>query len=289
MRVGVGSFAYRWSIGIGDFHPVQPLTPLALLQRAAALGSEVVQFADNMPLIGLSERRTSELSAAAKALDVVIELGIDGADSANLWRYGVLAQKLRARLLKVSLNKDDLAGDRGDLQDRLRVAGDEYATWGGMIALENHFLIGSAELAALVTTVDRPNVGVCLDVANSIANLEWPEETVRTLAPFALNVHVKDFDVELDRYGAGMRIVGAPMGMGRVDPSWVLGVLAEERRDVNAIVEHWISREAFEAGGIELEDAWTSRAIQTLRAAMADRGNRIPPAGPTAQRPGRVK
>lgn len=271
MRVGVGSYAYRWSIGLGDVRPARPLTPLQLLQRVAALGGGVVQYADNMPLLGLPARDADALRAASRDRDVEIEIGTHGAGMDHLVRHGDLAQRLGARLLRVTLSADDLAAERDELRDRLRGVGDAFASWGGVIAIENHFLMGSAGLAALVASVDHPAVGVCLDVANSIANQEWPAETVRTLAPYAANLHIKDFEFELDPHGVGLRVVGAPLGTGRVGVPWVLDALAEAGRDVNVIVEHWIAREAFDAGGIELEDTWTRQALAAVRSAIADR------------------
>ena len=50
MRLGLGSYAYRWSIGIGDRIPLRPLTPTDLARRAHRHGLSVVQIADNLPL-----------------------------------------------------------------------------------------------------------------------------------------------------------------------------------------------------------------------------------------------
>ncbi|WP_265502899.1 hypothetical protein [Paracoccus beibuensis] len=37
-KLGLGSYAFRWNIGIGDQHPAQPMTPVDLLDEAQAHG-----------------------------------------------------------------------------------------------------------------------------------------------------------------------------------------------------------------------------------------------------------
>jgi hypothetical protein len=43
MRLGLGSYTWRWGIGIGDRRPVRPLTPADLVVRTAALGVRLLQ------------------------------------------------------------------------------------------------------------------------------------------------------------------------------------------------------------------------------------------------------
>ena len=54
MRLGISSFTFPWAIGgIDDDHPVA-MTALELLEKAHALGADVLQIADNLPIAGLS-------------------------------------------------------------------------------------------------------------------------------------------------------------------------------------------------------------------------------------------
>lgn len=64
------------------------------------------------------------------------------------------------------------------------------------LALENHADFSAAEYRSILQAVGDEHVGVFLDVINPIAALEDPVPVVRTLAPFAVAGHVKDFELE---------------------------------------------------------------------------------------------
>lgn len=273
MRVGLGSFAFRWSIGIGDHRPDRPMGPLELLRAAVEAGAEVLQFAENLPLDRARDETVVDLALAARAAGVSVQLGTNTLDAEHLERQAALASALDARLIRIAPAAADMEGDPGDLARRLRAAGDAFAAHDCLVALENHFLLAPAVLADLVERVGHPFVTVCLDVANSIANGEWPERTIATLAPHADNLHLKDYRVELDPHGVGLRIVGAPLGEGRIDLDLALGAVSGRPRPVDFIVEHWLPREAFasqdEARRIEAD--WSARGVETVRRRLGRR------------------
>jgi len=63
---------------------------------------------------------------------------------------------------------------------------------GLVLAVENHADLLADELAELITIVDNPALGVCLDTANNLRMLEDPARAIEVLAPFARAVHLKD-------------------------------------------------------------------------------------------------
>lgn len=266
-RIGVGSYAYRWSIGIGDYRPIRPMAAIEFIERAASFGAELVQIADNVPGDWLGSASLDSLRDVAEATSVAIELGTSGANADNLLRYLGLATSLGAELVRVNLDAKDLERSRDDLAGDLQVLGTKYERAGCVLAIENHFLLPSRDLADLIVKVDHPAVGVCLDVANSIANVEWPDETVAVLARHAVNLHLKDYRIDVDPYGVGFRIVGAPIGEGLLAVDDVLAATQSLSRQVNVVVEHWIPRQAIEEGSDprEVEDRWTTRSLEAVR------------------------
>jgi len=270
MKVGIGSYAFRWSIGIGDYRPETPMGPVELLHTAASIGAEVLQFADNLPLDIASEAVISDLRKASLETGVEVQLGTNSLDAAHLVRQRALADVLKAPVIRIAPGAADMA-DEATLVQRLRAEGDAFAKLGCLVTLENHFRLAPAGLADLVTRVAHDNVRVCLDVANSVANREWPEATIRTLAPHAGNLHIKDYEISLDPHGVGMHIVGVPLGEGRMDIDLVLAELAACGREIDAIVEHWLPKDRFsthdEARSLEVE--WSSRSIAAFRARIA--------------------
>ena len=57
-----------------------------------------------------------------------------------------------------------------------------------------------------------PYVGICLDTVNSFGSLEGPEVVIETLAPYTVNLHIKDFDIRRTDHNMGFTIFGTPAG-----------------------------------------------------------------------------
>jgi sugar phosphate isomerase/epimerase len=60
------------------------------------------------------------------------------------------------------------------------------------LAIENHIDLLADEFIELLSCVDHPRIGVCLDTANNLRMLENPLDVARKLAPFVKATHVKD-------------------------------------------------------------------------------------------------
>jgi sugar phosphate isomerase/epimerase len=112
---------------------------------------------------------------------------------------------------------------------------------GVKLALENHDRFDSRTLAAIVVELGTEHAGVCLDTVNSFGALEGPAIVVPTLAPYTLSLHVKDFTVRRPPHQMGFVVEGCAAGAGRLDLPWILGVLRAAGRDVNAILETWVT------------------------------------------------
>jgi 3-oxoisoapionate decarboxylase len=85
------------------------------------------------------------------------------------------------------------------------------------LAIENHKGWRSAELAEWVKATGSEYVGVCLDMVNNVALVETPQQTIETLAPYAIFVSFKDIGV--DFYSDGILLSEVPLGEGLFDLS----------------------------------------------------------------------
>jgi sugar phosphate isomerase/epimerase len=141
-------------------------------------------------------------------------------------RYLELCVQLGSPLLRIAPTAQESAGSDEEIADLFRalVPGCELA--GVVLAVENHFHLPSPRLNAILDKVGSDSVGVCLDVANSIACGEWPDETIDLLAARAVNLHLKDYRVAIDPHGVGCAIVGTPLGEGLLDIDNVFSALA---------------------------------------------------------------
>ncbi|GAD57366.1 sugar phosphate isomerase/epimerase family protein [Limimaricola cinnabarinus] len=276
MKLGLGSYAYRWSIGIGDRRPADPMPPEALLDQAAALGLGLVQYADNLPLDRLDDARLDALKAHADALGLGLELGTQSFDPGEVDRYLEIGARIGAPLLRVALDEADARIPVADLADQLRPRVARARDAGLRIAMENHFNYPSPSMVELLERVDDDHLGVCLDVANSICAGEWPEETVTLLAPWTINLHLKDYMIRPDRHGVGFRIEGVPLGEGRAPLDWILDRLAHCPAEMSVILEHWLP---WEKGETETEirareQNWMERTSQAAQRLVAKRASR---------------
>lgn len=261
VKLGLGSYAYRWAIGIKDQHPETPLSPIGLVDKAALYGFELLQIADNMSLLQLTDQDLEVLVAHAQAKQVTLELGTDGISNDNALGYLEIAQKLNAKLVRVTLSHADIDLPEAELIRQLGAVVQRYENAGVSLALENHFLLSSQNLSSLIEAMDSPALGICLDVANSIASHEWPETTIENLAPYTLNLHLKDYRIQIDPYGVGFKVIGVPIGEGQFDIQSVFDKLVQNKRSVNVILEHWLPHEVIQQEGLAAEDAWTQKSI----------------------------
>ncbi len=265
MKLGLGSYAYRWSIGIKDQQPAAPLNAFDLLDRAEALGLEVVQYADNMPLDRYSEADHHKLYEVAQSKGIALELGTQCFDAAQVEEYLVIGQRLRAKIMRVALDEEDGHMTVPDLAEQLRPLLDKARTAGMRIAIENHFNYPSPRMVELLDTINDDTLGVCLDVANSICANEWPEETIKMLAPYTINLHLKDYEITPDPYGVGFRIHGTPLGQGRAPIPWILDQLTHCPADMSVLLEHWLPLGAGLEEARAQEQPWIEQTVAAAK------------------------
>jgi sugar phosphate isomerase/epimerase len=267
MKIGIGSYALRWAIGTEDFAPPHPLTPLGLLEKAAELDAEVVQICDNLPLDGLPDSTLVGLAERATQLNLILEVGTKGSHPEHLRRYLAVAERLGARLLRVVLATPGWKPSVDELVTIFKSLSPELHAKDITIAIENHFYLRPAELAHLVKLIDDPLVGVCLDPLNSITLFVSPAETIATLAPLAVSVHVKNALVT--RPQTGFYIGGCPLDQGLLDLPEMLNTVRAAGRSPNLLVECWMDQLDDQAATLAQEEEWTRQGIVYLRRLLA--------------------
>jgi sugar phosphate isomerase/epimerase len=272
MRLGLGSYLFRWAIGTPSFQPSHPLTPIDLVRRTAGLSVGVLQIADHPALETAAPRDLAALRSVARDCGICLEIGASGATPARLARYLGIAVALDATLVRLVLDGVDARPSLEEATRILKAAAPGYREAGVTLAVENHFALASAELVRLVETVNDAAVGVCLDTANSIGCREWPLETVNNLAPYAVSLHLKDCVVMPHPEGIGVVISGAPLGQGCQSVGTILEAMCAAGREVTVILEHWLPRQDDEATTLRLEREWAQQSVAAAREYLAQLG-----------------
>jgi sugar phosphate isomerase/epimerase len=265
MKIGLGTYCFRWSIGHKDRVPEKPMTAMEILDFAIAEGCAVVQYADNLPLDKLSCEEIDALAKKARQNNVVLELGTQSFDASQVRVYLDIAKRIDAPILRIALDGEDAATSIEDLAAAFKPLLVIAREIGCKIAIENHFNYPSQQMVTLLEAVNDDHLGVCLDVANSICAKEWPEETIKLLAPFTINLHLKDYDIIPDFYGAGFTISGRPLGQGRTDIDFTLNALKAQPKDMSLIVEHWLPYEGTPGEVYQREIEWTRENLRVAR------------------------
>lgn len=270
MRLGISSYTFSWAVGVPGREPPRPLTPLGLLDRAAALGVRLVQVIDNMPLFGLPDPELDAFRRRAEDLGIEIEIGTSGIRPDHLAAFLKLARRLGAKLVRVLTDTADDRPSVSEMEALLRESLPEFERAGVRIAVENHDRIPSRDIARIMERIHNPYLGVCLDTVNSFGALEGPEVVVRTLAPWAVNLHLKDFCIRRANYQMGFVIEGRPAGQGMLNVPWLLEEIAKAGANPNAVLELWTPEEPSLAETIAKEERWAEESIRYLRGLIPD-------------------
>jgi len=272
MSLGISSYTYAWNIGIpGSPLPVQPMNALGLVQRAADLNVAVVQIADNLPLHRLDASQLDALYTLADVNRTQIEVGTRGVDPDHLRRYLEIARQFASPIVRVVVDTADQHPTPTEVIGALRVILPEFEKAGIILAIENHDRFKTHTLIDILTQANSSHIGICLDTVNSFGAGEGPEVVVAALAPYVVNLHVKDFVIRRHPSMLGFEVQGTPAGDGMLDVPWLFQQIRRlNSYDFNAILELWTPPEATIEESIQKEDRWATRSVQYLKTLIAD-------------------
>ena len=263
--IGLGTYAYFWQHS--DRVP-EPLSLVAALEDTRAQGVELFQICDYAPLETMSDAELRDAARAARELGVAIELGTKGIDPEHLSRFLRFAEVFDARLVRSMLYGPESRPSLAEAETWLRHAMDAYESADVTVALETYEQVPTSRLVEVVERVGSSHLGICLDPANVVAQLESPRTCVEQTAGFAKNVHVKDFAFARQPGWVGFTYSGAAMGTGLHDYDHLLAAVRPRERGINEIVEHWLQWQSDAETTIRTEREWTRITLEHLRSTL---------------------
>jgi 3-oxoisoapionate decarboxylase len=271
MHLGLSSYTFNWWAGVPGYpQPEHPLTAEELLRKASELGISVVQMADNLPLHALPSSQIDFLVILANELGISVEVGTAGIQPDHLRIYLQLAVKLRSPFVRVVMDTKDSEPTPDEVVDAFHQVLLEYSRADVWLAIENHDRFHAATLAQIIERCRGHNVGICLDTANSIGCGEDVATLLRTLGPWIINLHIKDYCAPRLPHKKGFLIEGCPAGQGILDIPQLLADVARFGRDPNAILELWPAPENTIEESIAKEMEWTQKSLHYLRQFIPD-------------------
>jgi sugar phosphate isomerase/epimerase len=162
--------------------------------------------------------------------------GSDRAAAKDLVQHLDYAVRLGARVMRIvggsrRTRPDSWAVHKRRLGGMLKRLVGPAQEHGVVLALENHIDLLADEILDLVTTVNSPWLGICLDTGNNLRLFEDPLVVAERLAPWACATHIKDLGVrpgDPKEFGFWPSV---PVGEGLVDIGRVIGFLKKAHYD----------------------------------------------------------
>ena len=265
MQLGISSYSYTWAVGVPGQMPDKCLSATGLVEKAAQLNVPVVQIADNLPLHGLAGGQLEELDGFARSNNIRIEPGTRGLTRENLETYTAIAKMFGSPILRVVV---DAKGFEPTLEECIATIGGIVPLLkdaGVKLAIENHDRFKAREFARMITQTDAEWTGICLDSVNSLGAGEGIEEVVKTLAPYTINLHLKEFSIRRAWHNMGFVVEGLPAGQGMLDIPRLLGEIGKYGKCESAILELWTPPEEDLNRTIQKEEQWVNESIRFLK------------------------
>ncbi|GAB3605385.1 TIM barrel protein [Conyzicola nivalis] len=260
--IGLGTYAFFWQHSSLAQHP---LTLADMLQLTRDEGVGLFQICDYEAILGYSAAELRDLRSLADDLGVTLELGTRGVLPDHLASYLALAETLGATLVRSMINTAEHRPSLAEAESLLRTTLPVFEDSGVTLALETYEQVRSNDLVSLVEAVASPNLGICLDPANSVAALENPIDVIDRCAPYVAGIHAKDFAFTRRGGWVGFTLEGVPLGTGLLDFDHLLAAVTPEARGINLIIEHWLPLGETIEDTIALENNWNTSNLQYLR------------------------
>lgn len=245
MKVGLDAFTVR----------NLNLSPLELLDFIKEKGYEGVQFEEVRSLSPtLDEGVLKEIADHARELGLYMHVSVSTLNPYNIQgdRQGYTDRLREEFEVCHQLGFKDLHSKLGSEQDRLHStipwaeqlrASIDYLKelapilrdLGLRLSIEDHGDTTTFDLVKIVESVGDDVIGVCLDTANVLVNLEDPLEAAKRVAPYVTLTHAKDAIVYFSERGLERQV--RPAGLGILPWADILEVLGKHNPDLTLSVE----------------------------------------------------
>ena len=265
MKLGISSFTYGWSIGVPGNLPVVRMNEIDLIHHANYFGVSCLQIGDNLPVHNMSSIQREKLKSEAQKYNIELEIGARKLTQDHLKQYLELTSFFQSPLLRFVVDGEGYEPDASTIIEVITTAIPLLKENNIILGIENHDRFKADELVFIMESINDPAVGICLDCVNSLGAGEGLEWVLRRLAPFTVNLHIKDFKIGRLYHQMGFHITGTPAGKGMMDVHRIMNTLSSFNRCQSAILEQWIEPENSIDETTKKEQQWAIEGIQYLK------------------------
>lgn len=265
MVLGLSSFTFGWSVGVPGSMPAHPMTEDALLDKALEAGLSCLQIGDNLPLHTFSTERLEAFHSRIARENIRLEIGARKLTYENLGQYLQLSDYFRSPLLRFVIDGEDYEPDIATVVSLIREYVPLLREKGIRLGIENHDRFKAKELASMLDRINDDHVGICLDCVNSLGAGEGIGHVSQVLAPYTLNLHIKDYRIKRLPHKMGFIVEGCPAGQGMTDVPRLMEILAPYHRCESAVLEQWVVPESSIEDTVLKERQWAERGLRYLK------------------------
>jgi sugar phosphate isomerase/epimerase len=265
MILGIGTYGLAWSLGVPGFTSEKIISPDQLLELVHRHQVNLLQVADNLPIIEWDFLRQQRFIDSAKSLDIRLEIGARGLFPGEVFRYIELCNQAGTDFLRIVIDRGNFEPDLNEIKKLLEQILPELEANNIKLAIENHDRFQVKELVEIIQSAGSELVGICLDTVNSFGKGEGLKEVIDALAPYTLNLHIKDFIIRRHVHNMGFSVTGTPAGQGMLPILELVKLLKIMGRCRSAILELWPEPESTVEKTIEKEQRWIEESLLYLR------------------------
>lgn len=262
MMWGICSYCYGWAVSQGA------LSAEMLLEKAARFRLPLVQLSDHLPLLEMSAPALRALRSRADSLDLKLEVGIRGFTEEQIMKGVKACEALDARMLRIVIDLPNYEPDTNEVLEIFHRVAPALQAADVVLAIENHDRFSSRMLSELIREADSPQLGICLDMVNSIGAGEGIETVLQNLLPLAVNIHFKDFAIKRLPHLQGFIVEGRPLGQGMLPAKTILSQIADLPHEPNVLLELWTPPESDMQKTLAKESEWVAESVSAMCALL---------------------
>lgn len=266
MIAGISSYTFTWAIGVPGSEPENPMTVFELIETANALGVNVVQIADNLPLEKFSVLELKEIKQFADTSGIKIEVGARWMTTDRIRRYLEIAQLMESPILRFVIDGPNFEPELNEIHSIIQEIVPDLEAMQICLVIENHDRLLAREFVEIIEKSGSKQVRICLDSVNSIGAGEGLETVIGLLAPYTVNLHVKEFSIRRIFHKMGFVIEGVPLGKGMLPLAELISKVSPLCQ--SAILEQWTPPEPTIQETIRKEKEWAEESLIYLKSGL---------------------
>jgi sugar phosphate isomerase/epimerase len=247
-NVGLNTSSLSFTLGykkkLNGVKNKKPISIVTLLSKIKKLGINGIEFPyfrfykDSKKILQINKILNK------KKLFCVIDSDLE-IDTNQIVNLIPVAKKINSKVIRIKAS-NILSSERwkknSDWQDKIKMIIKKLNSLKKILiknkiklAIENHQDFDSYELKYIIKTVGKNIVGINFDIGNAFATLEDPMQFAKRLAPYIINVHIKDYKIY--KCKNGITLNRCALGKGDVKFDKILPFLKKECPKIKFSIE----------------------------------------------------